>query len=65
MAVHYQSILFTAKRLGLKEIAAKCAITMLKYPEFIPADKAYYQAGNLCRELGGSYTNLAFMLLNR
>jgi intraflagellar transport protein 172 len=65
MAVHYQSVLFSARRLGLKEIAAKCAVTMLKYPEYIPADKAYYQAGNLCCELGGSYINLAFMLLNR
>lgn len=65
MAVHYQSILYTAKRLGLKEIAAKCAVTVLKYPDYIPADKAYFQAGTLCREVGGSYTNLAFMLLNR
>jgi intraflagellar transport protein 172 len=63
MAVHYQNMLYSAKTLGLKEIAAKCSITLLKYPNLIPHDKAFYQAGMACREQGN--TNLSFLLLNR
>lgn len=63
MATHYQNMLYTAKALGLKEIAAKCSITLLKYPSLIPHDKAFYQAGMACREQGN--INLSFMLLNR
>ena len=63
MATHYQSLLYTAKSMGLKEIYAKCAITLLKYPTVLPQDKALYQAGNAAREQGNN--NLAFMLLNR
>lgn len=63
MATHYQTILYTTKSLGLKDIYTKCAITLLKYPNLIPQDKAFYQAGNASREQGNN--NLAFMLLNR
>ena len=63
MATHYQNMLYSAKALGLKEIAAKCSITLLKYPKLIPHDKAFYQAGMACREQGN--TNLSFLLLNR
>lgn len=63
MAVHYQNMLYSAKTMGLKEIAAKCSITLLKYPNLIPHDKAFYQAGMACREQGN--TNLSFLLLNR
>ena len=63
MATHYQHMLYSAKSMGLKDIAAKCAVTLLKYPDSVPQDKAFYQAGMLCREVGN--TNLAFMLLNR
>jgi intraflagellar transport protein 172 len=63
MATHYQHMYFQATQLGLKDIAAKCAITLLKYPTIIPHDKAFYQAGQACKELG--ITNLAFVLLNR
>jgi intraflagellar transport protein 172 len=63
MATHYQHIFYSAKTMGLKDIAVKCAVTLLKYPEAIPQDKAFYQAGSTCKEQGN--TNLAFMLLNR
>lgn len=63
MATHYQNMLYNCRSLGLKEICAKCAITLLKYPELIPVDKAFYQAGMMAKELGN--INMAFMLLNR
>eukprot|EP01038_Epipyxis_sp_PR26KG_P006699 gene6699-9188_t len=63
MAVHYQNMLYTTRTMGLKEIAAKCSVTLLKYPTFIPQDKAFYQAGTTCKEYGN--INLAFLLLNR
>ena len=63
MATHYQNMLYSARALGLKEIAAKCSITLLKYPNLLPHDKAFYQAGMACREQGN--TNLSFLLLNR
>lgn len=63
MAVHYQNLLNVARRHGLKDIAAKCAVTLLKYPDLVPSDKGFYQAGLLCREQGNM--NLAFLLFNR
>ena len=63
MTVHFQHMLYTSKSLGLRDLAAKCSVTLLKYPDVLPQDKAFYQAGITCREQGN--TNLAFMLLNR
>lgn len=63
MAAHYQFMFLNSRSLGLKDIAAKCAITTMKYPFVIPQDKAFYQAGEIAKEIGNS--NLAFMLLNR
>jgi intraflagellar transport protein 172 len=63
MAVHYMSIFYLSASLGLREIAAKSAITLLKYPELVPHDKAFYQAGCAVREQGN--TNLAFLMFNR
>jgi len=63
IAVHYQHMYFLAKSFGLKDVAMKCAVTLLRYPTIIPHDKAFYQAGTACKELG--ITNLAFILLNR
>ena len=63
MATHYQHMLYSAHALGLKDITARCAVTLLKYPDTVPQDKAFYQAGVMCKEQGN--TNLAFMLLNR
>jgi intraflagellar transport protein 172 len=63
MATHYQHMLYAAQALGLKDLTARCAVTLLKYPDTVPQDKAFYQAGAMCKEQGN--TNLAFMLLNR
>lgn len=63
MAAHYYNMTTVARSNGLKEIAAKCAVTLLKYPDLIPPDKAYFKAGMACREQGN--INLAFLLLNR
>ena len=63
MATHYQSIMYSARSYGLKDISAKCSITLLKYPELIPHDKAFYQAGMACKDQGN--INLSFLLLNR
>jgi len=63
MASHYQYLLLHSKSLGLKDIAAKCSITLIKYPYVIPMDKAFYQAGVSCREHGN--INMAFMMFNR
>ena len=48
---------------NLRDLSAKCSITLLKYPDLIPQDKAFYQAGIACREQGN--INLSFLLLNR
>eukprot|EP00595_Chromulina_sp_UTEXLB2642_P000435 CAMPEP_0196761570 /NCGR_PEP_ID=MMETSP1095-20130614/859_1 /TAXON_ID=96789 ORGANISM="Chromulina nebulosa, Strain UTEXLB2642" /NCGR_SAMPLE_ID=MMETSP1095 /ASSEMBLY_ACC=CAM_ASM_000446 /LENGTH=1006 /DNA_ID=CAMNT_0042111301 /DNA_START=2197 /DNA_END=5217 /DNA_ORIENTATION=+ len=63
MATHYMYMYLTTKSLNLLDIAAKCSITLLKYPFVIPQDKAFYLAGAAARAVGN--TNLAFMLLNR
>jgi intraflagellar transport protein 172 len=63
MATHYQHMLFLCTEHDLKEVAAKCSVTLLKYPEIVSPDKAFYQAGVTVREQGN--INLAFMLLNR
>ncbi len=63
MATHYTQMMYSARSFGLKEIACKAAVTLLKYPFVVPQDKAFYQAGNACRDIGN--TNFAFMLLNR
>jgi intraflagellar transport protein 172 len=63
MATHYQSMFYLCLEHGLIDTAAKCAVTLLKYPEVITADKAFYQAGATVRDQGN--TNLAFLLLNR
>lgn len=32
MATHYQHMLNTARSLGLKDLTARCAVTLIKYP---------------------------------
>lgn len=63
MATHYQSMYYACMEHGLIDTAAKCSVTLLKYPEIISSDKAFYQAGVTVRDQGN--TNLAFLLLNR
>lgn len=63
MATHYQNMFHVAQSNGLKEIALKAAITIMKYPDIVAQDKAFYQAGNAAKDLGNN--NFAFMLLNK
>ena len=63
LATHYQHVFYLAESLGCKDIAAKCAVTLLKYPSIIPQDRAFYQAGMIAMEM--DLTNVAFVLLNR
>ena len=64
MAVHYSDMICICQDENLKGLATKCSITLLRYlGKTIPADKAFYIAGQMCREQG--HTNLAFLLLNR
>ncbi|XP_071746269.1 intraflagellar transport protein 172 homolog [Lepeophtheirus salmonis] len=47
----------------LKEISTKLSISLLRYSDVIPADKAFYEAGTDCRDIG--WDNMAFVFLNR
>jgi intraflagellar transport protein 172 len=63
MATHYYRLYLTCVSQGLKDIALKIAITLMRYSGIIPIDKAFYQAGTMARDQG--HDNLAFVLLNR
>ena len=62
-ATHYLYTMQMCSEHGLDDLRTKCAITLLRYSGVIPADKAFYLAGVLCKDQG--HTNLAFILLNR
>eukprot|EP00455_Lapot_gusevi_P039036 TRINITY_DN4373_c0_g1_i5.p1 TRINITY_DN4373_c0_g1~~TRINITY_DN4373_c0_g1_i5.p1 ORF type:complete len:818 (-),score=195.56 TRINITY_DN4373_c0_g1_i5:51-2441(-) len=63
LITHYCSMASTCKRAALQEQAARVAISLLRYTTDIPADKAFYEAGTLCREL--NWTGMAFVFFNR
>ncbi len=63
MATHYMHMFLQTKANALKEASVKAAVTLMKYPDIVPQDKAFYLAGNAARNSGN--TNLAFMLLNK
>ncbi len=68
MVTHYSARLEECIQHGnnnkdCNDIAVRMAITLLRYVDIVPADKAFYQAGILCRKIGEE--NLAFLLLNR
>ncbi|XP_008279843.1 intraflagellar transport protein 172 homolog [Stegastes partitus] len=46
----------------LISVAAKLSVSLLRYTELIPADKAFYEAGLACRAVG--WENMAFIFLN-
>lgn len=48
---------------GLKSLAAKNAVALLRYTMEYSVDRAFYEAGKLCKEAG--WGNLAFVYLNR
>lgn len=48
---------------SLESIAGKLSISLLRHTNVIPADKAFYEAGIICRNIGSE--NMAFVFLNR
>jgi intraflagellar transport protein 172 len=48
---------------GLKELAARAALSALRHVNVLPADWAFYEAGELCR--GVNWLSAAFVTLNR
>ncbi|KAK4299690.1 hypothetical protein Pmani_028048 [Petrolisthes manimaculis] len=47
----------------LEKIVAKVSVSLLRYTHVVPADKAFYEAGMSCKEVG--WKNMAFVFLNR
>lgn len=48
---------------SLDTIATKLAVSLLRHTDIIPADKAFFEAGMMCRAVG--WENMAFVFLNR
>jgi len=62
--VHFFTMRSACKDVGaLKEIETKLSISLLRYTEIVPADKAFYEAGWACSQTG--WENMAFVFLNR
>ncbi|XP_074541957.1 intraflagellar transport protein 172 homolog [Halichoeres trimaculatus] len=63
LIAHYCATRAAAK--GVEQLAgtaAKLSVSLLRHTELIPADKAFYEAGLACREVG--WGNMAFIFLN-
>ena len=41
MAAHYQHMLYLSKAQGLKDIAAKCSVTLLKYVKLLRPENTF------------------------
>lgn len=61
--IHLFALKNKCKHLGLQNLAAKIATSLLRYPQDVPADKLFYEAGIACREV--NQLNMAFVFLNR
>lgn len=48
---------------SLETIAAKLSVSLLRHTDLIPADKAFYEAGIICKNIG--WENMAFVFHNR
>ncbi|XP_028296342.1 intraflagellar transport protein 172 homolog isoform X2 [Gouania willdenowi] len=60
---HYLATRAAAKGVEqLSVLAVKLSVSLLRHTELIPADKAFYEAGMDCREVG--WENMAFIFLN-
>ena len=63
LTIHFTAMLQNFIRYEMLEQACKCALTLLQYSgTWIPADKAYYTAGQMCMQQ--NYNSLAFQLFN-
>lgn len=64
LIAHYHALKIACVDLsGLKELAARIAISLIRDTDIVPADRAYVDAGMLAKECG--WDNIAFVLLNR
>ncbi|XP_041357336.1 intraflagellar transport protein 172 homolog isoform X2 [Gigantopelta aegis] len=64
LIAHYYAIRSAAQaQKSLDTIAARLCISLLRHTDIIPADKAFYEAGVVCRAIG--WENMAFVFLNR
>ena len=60
---HLTSAKDTAEERGSTEVRRKLAISLLRYIRILPADKAFYDAGQCCRSAND--LSMAFVFLNR
>lgn len=54
MATHYTCLMGRCREKGGKdclELASKVSITLLRYSDFIPCDKCFYQARRFCTSM--------------
>jgi len=61
--VHFLTMKIETERAGLNDIAAKLAVALVRYCAEIPADKAFHDAGQLCKK--NNWLNMAFVFFNR
>eukprot|EP00736_Rhodelphis_marinus_P012459 Rmarinus@m.5702 len=57
LIVHFITLKNLCLKRNLIEIAAKLSVSCLRYIMDIPADKAFYEAGSLCRRAAQSHTD--------
>ncbi len=60
---HFIALRATCVRNGLKEQAARLAVSLLRYTADVPVDKAFFEAGTACRDMG--WNAMAFVFFNR
>ena len=63
LVVHYSSVRIMARRYGLKELVATLSLTLLRFTDIIPPDRAFYEAGIDCKEV--NWLNVSFVMFNR
>ncbi|XP_074640366.1 intraflagellar transport protein 172 homolog [Tubulanus polymorphus] len=64
LIAHYYAIRSaTMGQQSLDNVAAKLSVALLRHTDIIPADKAFYEAGTMCKNIG--WENMAFVFLNR
>eukprot|EP00761_Pharyngomonas_kirbyi_P006752 gb/GECH01006760.1/.p1 GENE.gb/GECH01006760.1/~~gb/GECH01006760.1/.p1 ORF type:complete len:1732 (+),score=261.24 gb/GECH01006760.1/:1-5196(+) len=61
--VHLELMRETLKQNGFKESWARICVSLCRYVAHIPADRAFYEAGDACRAVG--WTGMALVFLNR
>lgn len=62
-ATYFTLHLDVCKQRGYKDLAATVATGMLRYLDFLPADRAFYEAGVCCRDQGN--LKYAYVFLNQ